>query len=110
MTLVSGRFGWIWGLGAVAALAACGSNVEESAATGGLGGAAVGAAAGGPVGAVAGAGAAAGSGVEIGQQQGQLPAEPGDTAKPDWRASQTPPANATESRDMNALPPRWEQR
>lgn len=95
MTMGSGRFGWILVLGAAAALAACGNTVEESAATGGLGGA---------------AGAAAGSGVEIGQQQGQLPPEPGAAGKPEWRASEAPPADTAESRNMGALPPRWEQR
>jgi len=48
------------------ALTACGANMEEKAATGGLGGAAAGAMVGGPVGAVVGAGvgAAGGAGVE----------------------------------------------
>ena len=42
-------------------LAACGSNTEERAATGGLGGAAAGAVIGGPVGAVVGGAAGAGA-------------------------------------------------
>lgn len=46
-------------------LAACGSNTEERAATGGLGGAVAGAAIGGPVGAVAGAAVGAGAGTAV---------------------------------------------
>jgi len=42
-------------------LAACGSNTEERAATGGLGGAAAGAVVGGPVGAVVGGAVGAGA-------------------------------------------------
>lgn len=75
-----GRFSVVWVVGLAATLAACGSNVEESAATGGLGGAAVGAAVGGPVGAAVGlgVGAGAGVGVEVGQERGLIPPEPGD--------------------------------
>lgn len=74
---------WIGRLGLVAgvmALSACGSTTEQSAASGGLGGAAIGAVAGGPVGAVIGlgAGAATGAGVEAGQERGLIPPEPGD--------------------------------
>ncbi|HLO74826.1 MAG TPA: hypothetical protein VK196_00040, partial [Magnetospirillum sp.] len=70
----------LWLLAGVLALGACGSNVEQSAATGGLGGAAIGAVAGGPIGAAIGlgAGAAAGTGVEVGQERGLIPPEPGD--------------------------------
>ena len=75
-----GRISVVWVVGLTAALAACGSNVEQSAATGGLGGAAIGAAVGGPVGAAVGlgVGAGAGTGVEIGQEKGVIPPEPGD--------------------------------
>ncbi|MGE5515616.1 MAG: peptidoglycan-binding domain-containing protein [Bacteroidota bacterium] len=61
-------------------LGGCGSNVEQSAATGGLGGGAIGAVAGGPIGAAIGlgAGAAAGTGVEVSQERGIIPPEPGD--------------------------------
>lgn len=78
------RLTMIWALGLAATVAACGNSVEESAATGGLGGAAVGAAVGGPVGAVVGlaAGAGTGTGVEVGQEKGLIPPEPGDNAKP----------------------------
>lgn len=67
-------------LSALALLGGCGSNVEQSAASGGLGGAAIGAVAGGPIGAAIGlgAGAAAGTGVEVGQERGVIPPEPGD--------------------------------
>jgi hypothetical protein len=63
----SGRapFGWLQ-IGflvlALAGLSACGSNVEQRAATGGLGGAATGAMVGGPVGAVVGGAIGAGTG------------------------------------------------
>jgi peptidoglycan hydrolase-like protein with peptidoglycan-binding domain len=75
-----GRVILLWASASCLALAACGSDVQESAATGGLGGAAIGALAGGPVGAAIGlgAGAAAGTGVEKGQEQGVIPPEPGD--------------------------------
>jgi hypothetical protein len=46
-------------------LAACGSNTEQRAATGGLGGMAAGALIGGPVGAVAGAAVGAGAGTAV---------------------------------------------
>ena len=49
-------------LGLALATAACGANMEEKSATGGLGGAAAGAVVGGPVGAVVGAAAGAGAG------------------------------------------------
>ena len=48
-------------LALLAFLAACGSNQEERAATGGLGGAAAGAVVGGPVGAVVGGAVGAGA-------------------------------------------------
>lgn len=48
--------------GLALATAACGANMEEKSATGGLGGAAAGAVVGGPVGAVVGAAAGAGAG------------------------------------------------
>jgi peptidoglycan hydrolase-like protein with peptidoglycan-binding domain len=84
-----GRIGLLCGATACAMLAACGSNVEESAATGGLGGAAIGALAGGPVGAAIGlgAGAAAGTGVEKGQEQGLIPPEPGDRPRTQTHAA-----------------------
>jgi hypothetical protein len=52
-------------------VAACGSTVEERAATGGLGGAAAGAAVGGPVGAAVGgaAGAAGGAVMDEGAEE-----------------------------------------
>jgi hypothetical protein len=64
------RHVWVVGLAALAS--ACGSTVEQSAATGGLAGAGAGAVVGGPVGAVVGAGvgAAGGTGVEYGQRSG----------------------------------------
>jgi hypothetical protein len=46
-------------------LAACGSNTEERAATGGLSGAAAGAVVGGPVGAVVGGAVGAGAGTAL---------------------------------------------
>ncbi|MBP2304700.1 hypothetical protein GBZ48_06375 [Azospirillum melinis] len=49
-------------LGLALATAACGANMEEKSASGGLGGAAAGAVVGGPVGAVVGAAAGAGAG------------------------------------------------
>lgn len=49
-------------LGLALATAACGADMEEKSATGGLGGAAAGAVVGGPVGAVVGAAAGAGAG------------------------------------------------
>ncbi|KAA0583504.1 hypothetical protein F1643_12195 [Azospirillum sp. INR13] len=49
-------------LGLALATAACGANMEEKSASGGLGGAAAGAVVGGPVGAVVGAGVGAGAG------------------------------------------------
>src|SRR6188472_3028673 len=52
-------------LGALLLLAACGSNTEQRAATGGMGGAAAGALVGGPVGAVAGAAIGAGAGTAV---------------------------------------------
>ncbi len=52
-------------LGALLFLAACGSNTEQRAATGGLGGMAAGALIGGPVGAVAGAAVGAGAGTAV---------------------------------------------
>jgi hypothetical protein len=52
-------------LGALLLLAACGSNTEQRAATGGLGGMAAGALIGGPVGAVAGAAVGAGAGTAV---------------------------------------------
>ncbi|MBK1837826.1 hypothetical protein JHL17_10415 [Azospirillum sp. YIM B02556] len=48
--------------GLALATAACGANMEEKAATGGLGGAAAGAVVSGPAGAAAGAGAGAATG------------------------------------------------
>ncbi|AWU94132.1 hypothetical protein [Azospirillum ramasamyi] len=48
--------------GLALATAACGANMEEKSASGGLGGAAAGAVVGGPVGAVVGAAAGAGAG------------------------------------------------
>ncbi len=48
--------------GVLLLLSACGSNTEQRAATGGLGGAAAGAVVGGPVGAVVGGAAGAGAG------------------------------------------------
>ena len=54
--------------GAVAGLlllAACGSNTEQRAATGGLSGAAAGAVVGGPIGAVVGGAAGAGAGTML---------------------------------------------
>ncbi|CAO3413541.1 hypothetical protein [Azospirillum endophyticum] len=48
--------------GLALATAACGADMEEKSATGGLGGAAAGAVVGGPVGAVVGAAAGAGAG------------------------------------------------
>lgn len=85
---------WVRRLGLMAGLAmlsACGSTTEESAATGGLGGAAIGAVAGGPVGAVIGlgAGAATGAGVEAGQERGLIPPEPGDQPAQHTAANQT---------------------
>ncbi|HSV29719.1 MAG TPA: peptidoglycan-binding domain-containing protein [Candidatus Omnitrophota bacterium] len=64
----------VWIIGLAALTAACGNNVEQSAASGGLGGAAVGALVGGPVGAVVGAGigAGAGTGVEYAQRNDVL--------------------------------------
>lgn len=56
-------------------LAACGSNTEERAATGGLGGAAAGAVVGGPVGAVVGAGVGAAGGMVV-DEQAKEKAEP----------------------------------
>lgn len=77
----------LWLLAGLSLLTACGNTVDESAASGGLGGAAIGAVAGGPVGAAIGlgAGAATGTGVEIGQQRGVIPSEPGEqhAASPD---------------------------
>lgn len=55
-------------IAALFALAGCGSNTEQRAATGGLGGAAAGAVVGGPVGAVV--GAAVGAGVGTAQDEG----------------------------------------
>ncbi len=52
-------------LGALLLLTACGSNTEQRAATGGLGGMAAGALIGGPVGAVAGAAVGAGAGTAV---------------------------------------------
>jgi osmotically inducible lipoprotein OsmB len=52
-------------LGALLLLSACGSNTEQRAATGGLGGMAAGALIGGPVGAVAGAAVGAGAGTAV---------------------------------------------
>lgn len=74
------RWNFLGVLSALVLLGGCGSNVEQSAASGGLGGAAIGAAAGGPIGAAIGlgAGAVAGTGVEVGQERGVLPPEPGD--------------------------------
>lgn len=71
-----------WLIAGTLVLAGCGNTVDQSAATGGLGGAAIGAAAGGPIGAAIGlgAGAAAGTGVEVGQERGIIPPEPGDKA------------------------------
>ena len=57
--------GGAWALGALLLLAACGSNTEQRAATGGLGGMAAGALIGGPVGAVAGAAVGAGAGTAV---------------------------------------------
>lgn len=71
-------------VGLVALTAACGDTVEESAATGGLGGAAVGAVVGGPVGAAVGlgVGAAGGTGVEYAQEHPEaLPAAQGQQAQ-----------------------------
>lgn len=67
-------------LGLLALLGGCGGNVEQSAATGGLGGGAIGATDAGPIGAAIGlgAGAATGTGVEVGQERGLVPPEPGD--------------------------------
>ena len=63
----------VWRISALAAgatllLAACGSNTEERAATGGLGGVVGGAMVGGPVGALIGgaAGAGVGTGISMG--------------------------------------------
>lgn len=72
--------GRVGAMAAMALLAGCGSDVQESAATGGLGGAAIGALAGGPVGAVigAGAGGAAGTGVQVGEEKGVIPPLPGE--------------------------------
>ena len=80
----------------LALLGACGSTTEESAATGGLGGATIGAVAGGPVGAAIGlgVGAGAGVGVEKGQQQGIIPPEPGE------RPASTAHANRSASEDL----------
>ena len=50
---------------ALAGLSACGSNVEQRAATGGMGGAATGAMVGGPVGAVVGGAIGAGAGAML---------------------------------------------
>lgn len=90
-------------LAVAALLTACGSNVEQSAATGGLGGAAIGAAAGGPIGAVIGlgAGAAAGTGVEVGQERGLIPPEPGD--RPAAQNRQSAAANDDVRRSQLAL-------
>jgi hypothetical protein len=52
-------------LGALLLLAACGSNTEQRAATGGLGGVVAGALLGGPIGAVAGAAAGGTAGVLV---------------------------------------------
>jgi hypothetical protein len=52
-------------LAALLLLAACGSNTEERAATGGLSGAAAGAVVGGPVGAVVGGAVGAGAGTAV---------------------------------------------
>jgi hypothetical protein len=52
-------------LAAALLLAACGSNTEERAATGGLSGAAAGALVGGPVGAVVGGAVGAGAGTAL---------------------------------------------
>ncbi len=52
-------------LSALLLLAACGSDTEQRAATGGLGGMAAGAMIGGPVGAVAGAAVGAGAGTAV---------------------------------------------
>jgi hypothetical protein len=51
--------------GVLLLLAACGSDTEERAASGGLGGAAAGAVVGGPVGAVVGAAVGAGAGTMV---------------------------------------------
>lgn len=86
-------------LSVVTLLGGCGSNVEESAASGGLGGAAIGAAAGGPIGAAIGlgAGAVAGTGVEVGQERGAIPPEPGDRPRAAAGAN-TASAGSTEVR------------
>lgn len=63
-----GPFGWLQvGLVALAlvGLSACGSNLEQRAATGGMGGAATGAMVGGPVGAVVGGAIGAGAGAML---------------------------------------------
>jgi hypothetical protein len=63
-------------------LSACGSNTEQRAASGGLGGAVAGAALGGPVGAVAGAAVGAGAGTVVSKgiehDEAESQAKPGD--------------------------------
>lgn len=92
-------------LALLALLGACGNTTEESAATGGLGGAAIGALAGGPVGAAIGlgAGAAAGTGVEAGQKKGIIPPEPGDQAASAEHAGNRTAANGDVRRAQLAL-------
>jgi hypothetical protein len=72
------QYGGALTLAALLSLGACGSNTEQRAATGGLGGVVVGALVGGPIGAVAGgaAGATAGTLVSAAVEHGagdQLP-------------------------------------
>lgn len=87
-------------LAILAVLGACGSTREESAASGGLGGAAIGAVAGGPVGAAIGlgAGAVAGTGVEVGQEKGVIPPEPGERTASAAQSGQQRTAGAEDVR------------
>ncbi len=59
------RYTTALGIAAVLLLAACGSNKEQGAASGGLSGAAAGAVVGGPIGAVVGAAAGGAAGAAV---------------------------------------------
>jgi hypothetical protein len=71
--------------GATLLLAACGSNTEERAATGGLGGVVGGAMVGGPVGAVIGgaAGAGVGTGISKGVEHREQQGDGGEDQEPE---------------------------
>jgi hypothetical protein len=89
-------------LGALLLLAACGSNTEQRAATGGMGGAAAGALVGGPVGAVAGAaiGAGAGTAVSKGIEHNEQSKSAADqTGSPTPLISRTDNGNASTDSD-----------